>query len=86
MSITTNDQRRWVLLLETDERAGLVAAISRCCAEANVSLEITTGPQHVLLTCRCNEAVLHEALEALRMVDGVASVQFYEVIEPLPTP
>jgi hypothetical protein len=38
---------RRVMLLETDERAGLVAALTLACANAGVSLEITTGQGHV---------------------------------------
>ena len=34
---------RRVVLLETDERAGLVASLANVCAERGVSLDISSG-------------------------------------------
>jgi len=72
-------QRR-VVLLETDERAGLVAALSACCAQQNVSLDIVTGPGHVLITFDTDEATLEELLPILRAVDGVVAATSYTVM------
>ncbi len=52
---------RRVVLLETDERAGLVAALAAACAAQDVSLDIVTGPGHVLITFdtrRCHAGTL----------------------------
>ncbi|MDQ2686999.1 MAG: hypothetical protein M3Y28_03945 [Armatimonadota bacterium] len=70
---------RRVLLLETDERAGLVAHLAAACAARNVSLEITTGPGHVLMTCTADDATLEALLPALQSVPGVVSLIPYAV-------
>lgn len=70
---------RRVVLLATDERAGLVAAIADACAGRGVSLEISTGPGHVLLTFTAGEAEAQATLRALEKVPGVAGVHAYKV-------
>jgi hypothetical protein len=69
-----------VILLETDERAGLVAAIAAACHERNVSLEITTGLSHVLLTFEADGSTTDEAVSALNGVPGVSGVHPYVVM------
>ena len=71
---------RRVLMLETDERAGLVSAIASACHAAGVSLEITTGLSHVLLTFEADGAVTEQTAEALRALPGVAGVYPYTVL------
>jgi hypothetical protein len=71
---------RRVLLLETDERAGLAAALTATCAAHGVSLEISTGPGHVLITFEAEESLTDEAVDALQQVDGVDSVHKYTVV------
>ena len=56
MTATTPTRR--VVLLETDERAGLVAELAVVCNAEGISLEITTGPAHVLLTFAADEATV----------------------------
>lgn len=77
--MTTSETLRHVLLLRTDERAGLVAAIARSCADRNISLEITTGPGHVLITATTSQ----DSIDALRTdflaIPGVEDVHTYEV-------
>ncbi len=70
---------RRVLLLETDERAGLAAALTSACAAKGVSLEISTGPGHVLLTFEAGDELAGEAVAVLREVDGVDNVHAYSV-------
>jgi len=70
---------RRVLLLETDERAGLAAALTSTCASNGVSLEISTGPGHVLLTFEADDLTTETAVDALRLVDGVDDVHAYSV-------
>ena len=70
---------RRVLLLETDERAGLVAGLAATCASRAVSLEITTGPGHVLLTCAADQPTLEALVPALLAVPGVVSLRPYTV-------
>lgn len=74
---------RRVALLETDERAGLVAALTLACADAGVSLEITTGPGHVLLTFVATDATVARVRAALAVIPGVRDVHFYQVRPPL---
>lgn len=70
---------RRVLLLETDERAGLVAALAAACAARDVSLEIVTGPGHVLITCAADDALVETLVPALQSVPGVVSLRPYSV-------
>jgi len=72
---------RRVVLLETDERAGLVAALAAACAAQDVSLDIVTGPGHVLITFDADDKALERLLPALKSVGGVTSVMPYEVAE-----
>lgn len=78
MTVLSTMPRR-VLLLETDERSGLVAALADACADQGVSLEMTTGPGHVLITFAAEGAVLASVTESLKAVSGVTSVQPYTV-------
>jgi len=71
-------QRR-VVLLETDERAGLVANLAEACAAREVSLEISTGPGHVLISFAAEEEKTQLTLSDLRNVPGVADLHAYEV-------
>lgn len=75
----TDTPRRHVLLLETDERAGLVAAIADTCAAHRVSLEITTGPEHVLMTIEATPSLTATLKGALATIPGVADVHTYPV-------
>lgn len=70
---------RRVLLLETDERAGLVANLAAACAARDVSLEITTGPGHVLITCAADETTLETLVPTLQAVPGVVSLLPYTI-------
>ena len=78
MPATENLVRR-VVLLETDERSGLVAALAEACAEREISLEITTGPGHVLITFSASDHGAEEILAALRSVAGVSAAHSYTV-------
>ena len=71
---------RRVVLLETDERAGLVAELAVVCAAEGISLEITTGPGHVLLTFAAAETTVESLRSALETVPGVARVHAYRVL------
>ena len=71
---------RRVVLLETDERAGLVASLSAACAAVDVSLDIVTGPGHVLITFDSDDAVLVRLLPSLSSVPGVVHLQPYTVL------
>ena len=71
---------RRVLLLETDERAGLVAALAAACAAQDVSLDIVSGPGHVLLTFDAGDDTLERLVPDLRGVGGVTSVVPYTVL------
>ena len=73
---------RRVVLLETDERAGLVAAIAAACAAQDVSLEITTGPGHVLLALTASDDALPSILSSLEAVPGVGGARSYVVRVP----
>lgn len=75
-----NAHTRRVLLLNTDERAGLVAALAVSCAERGVSLEITTGPGHVVLTFQADDSQVAELEIALPKIDGVIELKTYKVI------
>ncbi len=70
---------RRVLLLETDERAGLVAGLAAACAAQDVSLEIVTGPGHVLITLPADAATLQILIPRLQAVPGVVALQPYTV-------
>jgi len=74
------ENSRRVLLLETDERSGLVAAIAAACHKGGVSLEITTGLSHVLLTFEADGAVTNSTIAALSAVPGVSAVHPYTVM------
>ncbi len=71
---------RRVVLLETDERAGLVAALAAVCAAESVSLDIVTGPGHVLITFDSDEATLGTLLPKLASVGGVVAATPYTVV------
>ena len=71
---------RRVVLLETDERAGLVAALAAACAAQEVSLDIVTGPGHVLITFDTDDAALAALLPKLEAVGGVVAVTPYTVV------
>ncbi|MDR3707954.1 MAG: hypothetical protein P4L33_06620 [Capsulimonadaceae bacterium] len=71
-------QRR-VVLLKTDERAGLVADLAEVCRQKSVSLEISTGPGHVLLSFVADDDVNKAAKAALESITGVQSVHDYTV-------
>ena len=80
MNTEVPPQPRRVVLLETDERAGLVAALSAVCATQDVSLDIVTGPGHVLITFDTNDATLARLMPELQDVDGVISAAPYTVL------
>ncbi len=71
---------RRVVLLQTDERAGLVAALSAACAARDVSLDIVTGPGHVLVTFDTDDATLEHLLPEMRAVSGVVEATPYSVL------
>lgn len=71
---------RRVVLLQTDERAGLVAALSAACAARDVSLDIVTGPGHVLVTFDTDDATLERLLPEMRAVGGVVEATPYSVL------
>ena len=73
---------RRVLLLETDERAGLVAALADACAAQGVSLEMVTGPGHVLLSFAADDLTAERLLPSLRAIGGVLDLQPYTVAVP----
>ena len=73
---------RRVVLLETDERAGLVAAVATACAARDVSMEISTGPGHVLIMFSADAETTAATVEALECVPGVAGVHAYRVAAP----
>ena len=71
---------RRVVLLQTDERAGLVAALAAACAAENVSLDIVTGPGHVLITFDTGDATLSTLLPKLSAIGGVMAANSYTVL------
>ena len=73
-------QTRRVVLLETDERAGLVAELAVVCAAQGISLEITTGSGHVLLTFATDEETVGRVRSDLEAVPGVERVHVYQVL------
>ena len=73
---------RRVVLLETDERAGLVAELAVVCAAEGISLEITTGPGHVLMTFTAGDKTMEHLRPSLETVPGVEQVHFYQVLPP----
>lgn len=80
MTLTTPaDTPRRVLLLTTDERSGLVAALAAACAAQDISLEIVTGPGHVLLTFAADDLALAHLVPTLRGVAGVLDLRPYTV-------
>jgi hypothetical protein len=72
-------QRR-VILLETDERAGLVAALADTCSQLGVSLEISTGIGHVLISFDADDSLAGAVAIALQGIGGVAGVHPYAVL------
>jgi hypothetical protein len=70
---------RRVLLLETDERAGLAAALTSACAARDVSLEISTGPGHVLITFEADDQITEYTVGDLKKVGGVSNIHAYSV-------
>ena len=80
MPLETLPASRRVVLLETDERAGLVAALSARCSARSVSLEIVTGPGHVLITFDTDTPTLDLLLLDLRSVGGVVAATPYSVL------
>lgn len=74
--------KRRVVLLETNERAGLVADLADACRQRGVSLEISTGPGHVLLSFEGDDATVERAREDLAAIPGVAKVHSYSVVGP----
>ena len=77
--MTTTAEKRRVVLLDTDDRAGLVASIANTCSDRGVSLEITTGPGHVIVSFASEDAKLDGLIDSLRAIDGVSNVYPYEV-------
>ena len=77
--MTTTAEKRRVVLLDTDERAGLVASIANTCADKGVSLEIATGPGHVIISFAAEDGTLETLVGTLRAIDGVSNVYPYEV-------
>lgn len=71
---------RRVVLLQTDERAGLVATLAAACAAREVSLDIVTGPGHVLVTFDTDDATLERLLPEFESVAGVVSATPYTVL------
>lgn len=80
MSLEAHGPQRRVVLLQTDERAGLVAALSAACAARGVSLDIVTGPGHVLVTFDTDDTTLERLLPELSTVSGVVSATPYTVL------
>ena len=78
--MTTIEAKRRVILLDTDERAGLVASIADTCAERNVSLEITTGPGHVIISFASDDTGVDALVDAFRAIPGVKGVHPYKVL------
>lgn len=68
---------RRVVLLETDERAGLVASLAAVCASQQISLDITSGPGHVLITFAADDDALDKLRPSLEAVPGVMRVHPY---------
>ena len=71
---------RRVVLLQTDERAGLVTALTAACAARDVSLDIVTGPGHVLVTFDTDDTTLDFLLPELQAVGGVVEATPYTVL------
>jgi len=82
MSINSNDKEieRRVLMLDTDERSGLVASLALACHKLGVSLEITTGHNHILLTFPADQQTTDSVVAALRLVPGVNNIHPYNVL------
>lgn len=79
-SLPLTQAPRRVVLLQTDERAGLVAALAALCAAEDVSLDIVTGPGHVLITFDTDDATLAALLPKLSAVGGVTEATPYTVL------
>jgi len=58
--------------INTDERAGLVASLAAKCAEKAVSLEISTGPGHVVLTFQASEQTVADLSLSLSDIEGLS--------------
>ena len=76
-------QRR-VVLLETNERAGLVADVADACRRRGVSLEISTGPGHVLLSFEAGDAATEATCVDLEAIAGVSAAHNYAVVVAQP--
>ena len=76
---TTIESTRRVILLDTDERAGLVASIANTCADKGVSLEIATGPGHVIISFAADDATLESLVKTLGSIEGVNEIHPYAV-------
>ena len=79
-AILESRQTRRFLMLKTDERSGLVATLALACHELGVSLEITTGHNHILLTFNADQATTDSVVVALEKVPGVEEVHPYQVV------
>lgn len=76
---TTIEGKRRVILLDTDERSGLVASIADACAAREVSLEIATGPGHVIISFAADDAAVDALAATFRAIAGVNAVHQYAV-------
>ena len=72
--------KRRVVLLETSERSGLVASLAEVCKTKGGSIEISTGPGHVLICFEATETVTDDACKALKEVTGIHNVIPYIVV------
>jgi hypothetical protein len=70
---------RRVVLLKTSERAGLVAELSAVCQANGVSIEISTGPGHVMITFEASADATRQTCDALKTVSGIHGVFDYAV-------
>jgi len=57
-----------------------VAALAAACAAREVSLDIVTGPGHVLVTFDTDDATLERLLPEFQSVAGVVSATPYTVL------
>ena len=76
----TDRLQRRVFLLDTDERGGLVASLALECHKLGVSIEITTGLNHILLTFQGDQKTTDSVVRALGVVPGVHHVHPYSVL------
>ena len=78
--MTATMEKRRVVLLDTDERSGLVASIANACSERKVSLEIATGPGHVIVSFAADDSTVDALVSAFSGIGGVSEVHAYEVM------